>query len=226
MAEHISNAAGFLLALLLLGCDEEQNLEQSEPPNILDCSASCEDGEIKAWYQKKYGEPITDFELSASAVFYDVWQVYAHMMNSYPHRERTSVRKTATGASAYSYGKGEAELSMEEWHDFLRNISKLRIGEWERKYSRDIPRPADSSLSAQYKWLFNKMDSWGWAIEIRLPSDTLKSSGLNYATPANYHYLKKILGDIEYKIKEKSLTAEEKADRKQKAEREKERNPN
>jgi hypothetical protein len=45
----------------------EKETKISEPPR-LGCDSTCDDEKIKVWYQQKYGEPITDLELSITKV--------------------------------------------------------------------------------------------------------------------------------------------------------------
>lgn len=134
-----------LFALLLLSCDEKAQAKPTElptEPTKLDCASSCDDEKIKAWYQKKYGKPISDFELSVKEVF--VGQLHKR---TFPFRidqevpsnrsiilEYTSTR-TTTGAIVKlsdSHLNSKIEIGMEEWLDFVRDLSKYRIGEWEK----------------------------------------------------------------------------------------------
>jgi len=101
----------FLFMLLLVGCEEEQQEQE--------CNAICEIHR-------------TNFEnLTTSIVF----------RNNYSPRESkyVSVTKTAIGAIAKykPWGKPyreplEAELSMDEWQDFIKALYKCHISEWKK----------------------------------------------------------------------------------------------
>ncbi|MCL2283586.1 MAG: hypothetical protein FWC26_09755 [Fibromonadales bacterium] len=107
----MAKLAIILFMLLLLGCEEEQQQQE--------CDAICD------IYK-------TNFENSTTSIVY---------RNDYSPRESkyVSVTKTETGAIAkykpWGYPRMdplEAELSIEEWQDFIRALYKCRINEWKR----------------------------------------------------------------------------------------------
>jgi len=144
----MSKLTTILLALLLLGCNEKEQAKPPEPPR-LDCSVSCDEEKIKEWYQKKYGEPITDFELSAKEVTFMNAGFYDRQRGSRFHYSRhyVSITRTETNVIATYlpqhnpwkdgffeklnvFEKFEIELDMEDWLGFVRALYKRGIGEW------------------------------------------------------------------------------------------------
>jgi hypothetical protein len=81
---------------------------------------------LEAEYQKRFGEPISEFELSIKGVELDTYGV-------------TSVSRTETGAEAYYFlakeGKErmDLELTTEEWLDFIRLLRKYKVDEWKEE---------------------------------------------------------------------------------------------
>jgi hypothetical protein len=167
--------------LLLLGSNE---IEAK-----LDCPSACGEKQIRAWYLDKYGKPISDFELSAKSVYYDVKGGYD------PDSKNPGwlgmgpfvMTKTATGA-VVKYVEGlDVELSMEEWLGFMRDLSMLRIDRWQREYSGPIP---DDVYALLYGYAPKR-----WTVEV-ISSDTLKYSGENEAYPANWEEFMEIMRNV------------------------------
>jgi len=188
----------FLFILLLL-CGTESKAKPiehlSESPK-LECTSPCKDEKIKVWYQKKYGEPITGFELSAKNIFYEY-----RYLNIRSNIVVTSilVTRTATGAIVAVTDETEKkiELNMEEWLDFIRILSKLRIDDWEEVYYPYEPKDHwDSLLSG------NNM-AGHWTIKI-ISSETFKSSGRTTARPSNFKEFEKAMRNMKKKVEEKS----------------------
>jgi len=90
------------------------------------------ENKLKMEYEKKFGEPISEFELSIRGVDLDTYGV-------------TSVDRTETGAEAYYFLAKEGreritlKLTTEEWLDFIRTLRKCQVDEWKEEaidYSR------------------------------------------------------------------------------------------
>jgi hypothetical protein len=195
-----------LLALLLLGCSKEL-------PK-LDCSSSCDDEKIKAWYQKRYGEPITDFELSAKEV--DYWlggdwpgSRFVRRLGRYPSdtgdaRGRNFIlTKTATGAATgYIRGLDADIIDMEEWLDFIRSLSKLRVNEW-KEFTPDNATPL--------KYRIKMQEDRSFSITF---SDTSFKSSVMDSYPADLDELEKVMEGIKAKTEEKIAVKKEEAEAK------------
>ena len=80
------------------------------------------ENKLKAGYKKRFGKPISDFELYARSMKFTT---FSRLLDE---SIDINVDRTATGALIeYTFGHGEgtllkAELSMEEWMDFLNNL--------------------------------------------------------------------------------------------------------
>jgi len=123
---------------LLLSCNEE--------PVNLDCGFSCDDKTIKTWYKKKFGEPITEFELLTTTIEFNHVELdrcyYTGNCNrgrpTHVKRFNISISKTTTGAyaeyfSGYHGNDGLtliARINMEEWLSFIRTLYKNGFIEW------------------------------------------------------------------------------------------------
>ncbi|MDR1812300.1 MAG: hypothetical protein LBQ87_05700 [Candidatus Fibromonas sp.] len=148
-----------------------------------------EDEKIKVAYKKKFGVPITDLELSITSVYFE--NNSRSLTKSPPY---FSVVRTATGAFAkYSVNSDwlEAKFSMDEWLDFIRNLCKCRINEWEESYSSGL---ADIMHGVNNRWHL-KIYS--------LDKNLLGSSGGSTTHPPNWDEFIKIIIDMEAKIKER-----------------------
>jgi len=86
------------------------------------------DNKLKAEYQKKFGDQITDFELSIRDIKFS----------------NLTISKMATGAFATLKDLGQMELSSEEWLDLIRTLHKCNIEGWEIK--------RESSIYSDGKW--------------------------------------------------------------------------
>jgi hypothetical protein len=207
----MAKITSLLFILLLLGCNEIEAKPPEHPspeqPLKLGCDSTCDEGKIKAWYQKKYGEPITDFELSARFVYFrtttntDAYDI--------------TLRRTSSGASCKSakiMGKdlirieepyagdltaqnktvrtAKEEIGMEEWLDFMRGISKSGIDRWERRYGEQ---------QVNYE---NRVMAWNWTIQIvSLHGDKFyTSSGSIHRHPENWADVDRIMGAMNSKI--------------------------
>jgi len=110
---------------LLLSCSEsaeakllaQKKAEEIELENARKAEAEFE-AKLKAEYEKKFGVPISDFELSITKIEYIYYDRYPTM----------SITRTVTGAIA-KYDEAELELDMGEWLDFLNALHKCNIRE-------------------------------------------------------------------------------------------------
>lgn len=115
-----------LLALLLLCCGKDQPAKQihesheraAENAKKLETEM---EAKLKAEYEKRFGEPISEFELSAKRVEY-----HTSWMSNTP--TSISVTRTATGAiAAYKENLLELELDIGEWLYFIRELRKCNV---------------------------------------------------------------------------------------------------
>jgi len=204
-----------LFALLILGCKEAEQVKPTEPPK-LDCAVSCDDAKIKEWYQKKYGEPITDFELSITKIDFksEEWtnckllysrkkdfkqnshspqfRSLAKKLYSYKQSFNISITKTATNA-LLTITKNEeqfkSELSMEEWLNQIRSLYSI-TNEWEKEYEDPFYKPSWCS------------ERWSLYIYSSGKNEPDIFKGIE-AYPSNWFEFKKIIDDMTAKIKGK-----------------------
>jgi hypothetical protein len=74
---------------------------------------------LKAEYEKKFGEPISDFELTIQEI-------------RFRNKRHTVITRTLYGARA-TYDEEEIKLNIEEWLDFVRALSTCCLDKWEKK---------------------------------------------------------------------------------------------
>jgi len=138
------------------------------------------EAKLKAEYPKKYGEHISDFELSTEKIYLN--QNYGRF---YAPDFYLVISRTDTGAIAkYIPDKLKLELGIGEWLDFIRVLRKLRVNEWEKKYG-DIVGSTDK-----------------WMLEI-YPSDGEEPDKFEFydAYPLNWAEFTKVIDDMVEKIK-------------------------
>jgi len=92
------------------------------------------EAKLKLEYEKKFGMPITDAELSTMRI--DVGLKDSKMLSELNH---FSALRTASGAIVrYEQDANakplELELNIDEWLDFVRALYKCNINKWEKKY--------------------------------------------------------------------------------------------
>jgi hypothetical protein len=131
---------------------------------------------LKTQYKKKFGAPISDFELAVTGV-----SVYGITPQG-----SITVTRTLKGARAqYSYNDlTETELSMGEWLDFIRALYKCGIDKLESK-------------SGKYK---SGGMNWGISIYTSDKEKPDKFSQYNSTLP-NYDELKKVMAAMETRIR-------------------------
>jgi hypothetical protein len=163
---------------------------------------------MKAWYQEKYGEPMTDFELSVTKIKYRNGEKVRAGNDAY-HPAFMTVTRTAEGAdfsnSVAVYKRMEnysnstirfnTKLKMEDWAGLVRDISELGIDEWEEEYANN---PEEGYVV-------------NWNVEI-ISSDTLKSQGEDGVYPENWKVFKDIMDNLWDKIETELQNEKEKAD--------------
>jgi hypothetical protein len=130
---------------------------------------------LRAEYMERFGEPISDFELSMKMVKF--WKRDSSCFIF-------EVFKTETGARAETCDI-DAELSTGEWLDFVRALRKSGVGEMESKYGE---------LSAKREWGLDIYSSG------KLYPDIIEGFG---AYPPNWDELEKTMEDMAKIIKKR-----------------------
>jgi hypothetical protein len=156
-----------LFTLLLLCCEESQEAkllakkkaEEIELENArieLENARRAEselEAKLKAEYEKRFGVPISDFELSVkSATYY--YAPYYSIPRILP---QISITRTATGAIAkyMVYGQElELELDMVDWLDFVNALHKSNVKE--KRYPPKIDGELEILFSSSEKFKFNR----------------------------------------------------------------------
>jgi hypothetical protein len=176
----------------------------------LDCGSSCEDEKIKAWYEKKYGEPITDLELSTEKIDFDFyiykkfswWELdkdSIYSLEAARNREGTNPtvflliqKNRSTPSFAH-----KAELSMEEWFDFIRALHKSRCYEWKRIISSVQPSAVGDPK---------------WSLLISFDKKERFEAASDNKYPRNWDEFKKAIDDMKRKVEEKKLISRKETD--------------
>jgi len=140
--------------------------------------------ELKTKYRKKFGKPISDFELKIQKIYY--WYSEFSLI----------ITRTRYGAQAtYEEKPGEqivARFDIEEWLDIIRDLYTCCLDKWER-----VPQPTNKYMSTVGGWFY-------------IYSSSKHPYSEDYAFPIRYHikakppHLKefeKVLEDIIEKIK-------------------------
>jgi hypothetical protein len=153
-----------------------------------------ENENIKTAFKKRFGIPITDFELSIARVDFETENIWLVHVPSF------SVVRTATGAYA-KYYELETELSMLEWLDFIKNLYKLGVNKWEAFYHYDPCPPSEGfscSSPPDDKWFLSiySLDEDGYL-------NRLESFGIN-KYPPNWGEFMKVINDMKAKIRKKA----------------------
>jgi hypothetical protein len=175
----------FMFPLMCCSSDKNQQHKQIEQVEKI-CDSSCENEKIKIEYEKKFGIPISNFELSIKKVRYRNIQKKSSLI---------SVSKTTTGALAEHRGVWTKyipiELSSEEWLDFINALYKSHVNEWERVY--DVTEVTfGGSLT---------LTGWLWNLEIfTSDKDSLESCGA-YLYPPDWDKFIKIMEDMKERVK-------------------------
>jgi hypothetical protein len=179
-----------LFALLLLCCGKD--------PQPKHCDSLCENEKIKAEYQKRFGVPITDIELSTTNIVYHNYKY----KNDHP---QISITKTATGAIAiYGNKELELELSTGEWLDFVNALYKYDISGWLRNNDSIIEYLGnkfkyDSNFAKHLKDGFKRSR----ILEITLSSETHKLTATeeyNIFKSADWKEFEKMIEDFEVRL--------------------------
>jgi len=167
-----------LLALLLLACTVEAQK--------LDCSPySCDDEKIKTWYQKKYGEPITEFELLTKMIEFSLLEKNAELYE-------ITIDRTGSLLEPFNTQRGYSiEHSLEEWFDFIRALRKC-IYEWKEIYG-------DTKKGYDIEWILTIYQ--GDEEKEGPNSKFIIHNGFD-AYPENWKEFEKIINNIKTKIEE------------------------
>lgn len=145
-----------------------------------------ESEKIKSEYKKRFGESISDFELSTTRVCFRIGGAVG--AGDLPH---ILVSRTATGTLAkYVSFENEEEsfeiqLSIGEWLDFIRALYKNKVDKWETHYTTE----------------YLSLDGIVWSLQIFSLDNGYFSSGGSNAYPLNWDIFIKIMDDMEAKIK-------------------------
>jgi hypothetical protein len=141
------------------------------------------DAMLKTEYQKRFGEPITDIELSTSRIKF--WLASSKEKNS---RDGLLifVTRTKTGAILEYDDAPEIEIGIDEWLDFIRALYKSGIDKWEEKYGEEDK--SESELK----------DRWGLDVYYSDKSDFKRVKGYS-AYPQNWEEFMKAINGIKLK---------------------------
>jgi len=153
---------------------------------------------LETEYEKRFGIPITDFELSTTSVY------FGKESRAWSHDDILVVTRTASGALAKYLVKEqwdgvtkylETTLTLEEWLAFLNKLYELHINEWEEGYILGRKPYYDSNSK--------KLDYWEFII---FPSNKkmLRYEGLNAYRP-NWDKFIKIMDDMKARIKKDAV---------------------
>jgi hypothetical protein len=136
------------------------------------------ENKLKNEYKKKFGVPISDFELSIKSVYF----------NDYGSDSRSFlVTRTATGALAkYRNSELDLELSVGEWLDLINTLHKCNVNKWKKEYG-DIG-------------IFDLLNGYTWELRI-LSSEKLKFEGNKQEYPPNWDEFIKAMNAMEARIK-------------------------
>jgi len=95
--------------------------------------------ELKTKYEKKFGKPMSDFELKIQRISY------------FDRKYDIEITRTPYGAATSHSGKNprediDARLSIEEWLDIIKDLYTCCLDKWER-----VPRPTNANTNNKYK---------------------------------------------------------------------------
>jgi hypothetical protein len=191
-----------LFTLPLLCCDKDKN-QQTIQAEI--CDSLCENEKIKVEYQKKFGVPISDIELSTTNVVY----------NKDSYHPQISVTRTASGAVA-KYGNNELglellelEFNTEDWLDFINALHKCDIMEWIKISDSDtsnvnqfVNKAKDLRLySEDIRKVLENIRKHNLVLEITLSSETHKLVNTEYNSQLTaWEEFKKMMENLEARL--------------------------
>ncbi|MDR3001985.1 MAG: hypothetical protein LBU89_12065 [Fibromonadaceae bacterium] len=136
------------------------------------------ENKLKNEYKKKFGVPISDFELSIKGVYFT-----GHGNDSH----NFLVTRTATGALAkYRNNELELELNISEWLNFINALHKCNVSKWKKEYG-------DIGIS-------DLLNGYTWELRI-LSSEKLKFEGNKQEYPPNWDEFIKVMSAMEARIK-------------------------
>jgi hypothetical protein len=142
--------------------------------------------ELKTKYEKKFGKPMSDFELKIHKIYF---------LNGY----ELEITRTLYGAQARYLSKNgglngliEAKLNIEEWLDIIRALSTCCLDKWER-VSKSIGRYYRVEDGVFYIYSSSKNRVYDERYEFPIKSGQLP----------NLDEFQKVMDDIVAKIREK-----------------------
>ncbi|MDR2999990.1 MAG: hypothetical protein LBU89_01900 [Fibromonadaceae bacterium] len=189
------------------------NSDWAEITNIMDAIAARVKNEgwakleakLKSEYEKRFGVPISDFELSINYVYFQHYRKRLPDAKTPPLVIYMSVTRTVKGARVNYYLDREIrnttglyqefrfgfdvelELDIGEWLDFVNALSKNNISKWEKRY------PHRKNIE----------DIGPWNLRIHfLDKDMLISNGYN--SPPNWDEFVKVIDDFGQRAREKA----------------------
>jgi len=153
---------------------------------------------LKTEYKKRFGNSITDFELSIVNVSFSIG-------NPGKPRRSFSMTRTANGVIAEynEYKTQVVKLDIGEWFDFIHALYECHIDKWEEwKKMKVEEREKAYSKSSDMGDLLGSLGGETWAVEIFfVDKEKFKVSSTN-EYPQNWTRFLKIMNDMETKIKE------------------------
>jgi len=114
--------------------DEFMKIIDAMETKIIEKANAPIEAKLRAEYQRKFGEPISNFELSTEHV--DLKFGYEDLNLNVRRSETDLTINKTVGPGAVLYPKYglRMEFDIDEWLDFVRALHKLRINEWEKQY--------------------------------------------------------------------------------------------
>jgi hypothetical protein len=160
------------------------------------------EAKLKAEYEKRFGMPMTDFELSIEKVNFQYY------LGKSPYRLVITATRTTRGARIkyFSYEKNLADLDVEldlefdigEWLDIVNALRKCRIDKWKTR---------DWKTKYRDNWHKEGFVRWNLNVDL-LNKDSFYENWLsfNYGNgyPPNWDEFKKTMDDLAEKIREKA----------------------
>jgi hypothetical protein len=156
---------------------------------------------LSAEYQRKFGELITDFELSTTRIMFRLetknpYNLYSIELDRHFTETNAKASFLEQDSSNHRY-ELEAELGMGEWLDFLHALRKTRFYKWKGNGNEDR----------------EKRDGIGWGLRTTNfdSGDVLKYYSFRFNNyPKDYGEFKKAMDDMAAKIKEKAYNKNDK----------------
>ena len=161
------------------------NVMEAMKAKIIEDGGAKLEARLKIEYEKKFGIPISDFELSITDVHYQYFNRLSQNLNV-----EFSATRTTSGASI-KYKDEKLELDIGDWLDFVNILYKYNIDKLEKRY---------------YSYTSDADNFERWHISIySFDKKEISSIGIN-AYPNRWDEFIKAMNDFEAKIKSKAET--------------------